>query len=74
MSPDTKRLADAILREWWMVRYYGPRRTAKMRLKRDQAILKLGLTIRYAFNSSDDFETLIAAILDGGHPKDEKPF
>lgn len=74
MDRGTSQHVAAILNDWWMVRHYAMQRTATMRLKRAQAILKLGLTIREAFASSDDFEPLIAAILDGARPREEHHF
>lgn len=71
---ETQALVSEILNHWWMVRHYALQRTATERLRRAQAVQKLGLTIRRAFNSSDDFEVLIAAVLDGGRPRDERPF
>jgi hypothetical protein len=68
MAPDSGELAARILNDWYMVRYYRPG------VRREQAILKLGLTIREAFSSSNDFKSLIAAVLDGGHPHEEQPF
>ncbi len=67
-------LVAAILNDWWMVRHYAPARTPAMRRMRQQAILKLGLTVRNAFNSSDEFEMLLAAVLDGGRPREDHPF
>jgi len=58
---------------WW-VRHYSPPRTAAMRLKRAQAIRRLGLTLREAFNRSDDFETLLTVLVDGLNTKETKPF
>lgn len=74
MAPDTASLVAAILNDWWMVRHHALQRTPDMRLRRAQAIQKLGLTVRHAFNSSDDFESLLAAVMDGGRPRDERPF
>jgi hypothetical protein len=72
---DTDALIAAILNDWWMVRYYNRGgRTEIGSARRKQAILKLGLTIRHAFSSSDDFEALIAAFLDGGRPPERQPF
>jgi hypothetical protein len=69
MAPDTGELAARILNDWYMVRYY-PRG-----VRREQAIIKLGLTIREAFSASNDFKALIAAVLDGGRPREEQqPF
>ena len=68
MAPDTGELVARILNDWYMVRHY------QRGLRRDQAILKLGTTIREAFSSSNDYKTLIAAVLDGGRPRDEQPF
>lgn len=78
MAPDTAHLVAAILNDWWMVRHYS--RGAKMRetshiaQQRRQAIKKLGLTVRHAFTVSEDFEPLLAAVVNGGSQKDEQPF
>lgn len=71
---DTDALVAAILNDWYMVRHYarGGRYSTPSAL-RAQAILKLGLTIRLAFNTSEDFEALIAAILAGGRPQEYEP-
>jgi hypothetical protein len=57
-----------------MVRNYSLERNESQRLRRAQAILKLGLTIREAFASTDDFEPLMAAFLDALRPRESKPF
>jgi hypothetical protein len=68
-------LVAAILNAAWMVRHYARGRgTTPMALRRAQAIQKLGLTVRHALNSSDDFEKILAAVVDGLRPKDEPPF
>ena len=74
MAPDLNALAAAIRNDAWMVLHYSPQRTPAMRLRRSQAILKLGLTVRHAFAVSDDFEPLLAAVVDGLKPRDERPF
>lgn len=74
MAPETHQLEAAILNAWWMVRNYADQRTESRRLRRAQALQLLGLTVRHAFTVSDDFEPLLAAILNGGKPKDERPF
>lgn len=61
--------ADEIRHAAWMVRHYWRNRT-----QRAQAIQRLGLTVREAFNSSDDFETLLVAVVDGLRPTDDRPF
>jgi hypothetical protein len=45
-----------------------------MRLGRAQAIQRLGLAVREAFNSSDDFETLLTALVDGLTNTHKPPF
>lgn len=75
---DTRRTeahVAAILNAWWMVRHYerGGRLTIQ-RLQRQQAIFKLGLTVREAFNACDDFEPLLAAMIEGARPKDGPAF
>lgn len=62
-------LADAIRNDAWLVRYYW-----RNRVRREQAILKLGHTVRHAFSTSDRFEDLLSAILDGLRPQDTRPF
>lgn len=71
MAPDTAQIVAAILNSAWMVRHY---RGARNRLKRSQAILHLGLTVRHGFSVSDDFEALLTAVLDGLRPDREDPF
>jgi len=75
MAPDSAQLVAAILNAAYMVRYYarGGRSTIGREM-RCQAILRLGLTVRGAFDRSDDFEALLAAIVDGLRPKDDTPF
>lgn len=74
MAPEPWQLESAIRNDAWMVLHYAPQRTPAMRLRRAQAILKLGLTIREAFNKTDNFEPLLVAIVDGLRPRDERPF
>ena len=76
MAPDTGELVAQILNDWYIVRHYkrGGRAGGVGRERRQQAVQKLGLTIREAFNRSNDFEALIAAVLDGGRPQDHQPF
>jgi len=71
---ETQRLVAAILNDSWMVRHYALQRTPAMRLRRSQAIIKLGLTIREAFNRCDDFEALLGAIVDGIRPREDAAF
>lgn len=75
MGPDTGRLVADILNAAWMVRHYQRGgRTGIARSQRRQAILKLGLTVREAFNTSEDYETLLAAVVDGLRPVERPPF
>lgn len=67
--------AQAVRNAAYMVRYYG--RGARSRIQRSQrtaAVHALGLTVRQAFNESNDFEPLLAAIVDGLRPREEPPF
>ncbi len=61
-------MVAAIRNDSWRVRYY--RRNS---LYRQQAILKLGLTVKEAFNSSNDYEAILTALLDGLAPQDTLP-
>ena len=78
MAPDSARLVAAILNDAWMVRHYlrGAlhRHNTQQKLRREQAIQKLGLTVRHAFECSNDFEALLAAVVDGLRPQDKPPF
>lgn len=74
-SKSTAAHVAAILNDWYMVRHYARGgRTGIGRLQRQQAIYKLGLTVRHAFTTSDDFEALLAAVVSGGRPNDDPPF
>lgn len=74
-EPSTAALVAAILNAGWMVRHYARGgRTQIHRLERAQAIQRLGLEVRHAFNASDDFEQLLAAVVDALRPRDEPPF
>lgn len=65
----------AIYNAAWMVRNYARGgRTTIQRKERQQAIRQLGLTVRSAFNQSEDFEPLLVAVFDGLSPKDAPPF
>ena len=79
MAPDSGELVARILNDWWLVRYYvRGGRSEIHRKQRDEAILNLGVTIQHAFSACPKtpraYETLIAAVLDGGRPHNEQPF
>lgn len=75
MAPDSAPLVAGILNAAWMVRHYARGgRSRLQRAQRSQAIQQLGLTVRDAFNRSEDFEPLLAALVDGLRPRDEPPF
>jgi hypothetical protein len=75
MAPDSASLVAEILNAGYMVRHYARGgRTSIGRTLRQQAILRMGLTVRDAFNKSDDFEALLAAVADGLRPRDAPPF
>ena len=71
----TQAHVAAILNASYMVRHYARGgRSSLQRTQRSQAIQRLGLTVRDAFNESDDYEPLLAAVVDGLRPKDDPPF
>lgn len=77
MGPDSAKLVAAILNAAWMVRHHrrGWRSgNDRLRQLRDESIRTLGITVRDAFNSSTDYEALLAAVCDGLKPHDEQPF
>ncbi len=74
-ATDVEQLAAEIRNAAWWVRHYrrGRRGTGAMRLQRQQAIQKLGLTVRRAFSASDDFEVLLIALVEALTPRDYEP-
>lgn len=65
----------AILNAAWMVRHYARGgRSSTQREQRDTAIRHLGITVRDAFTQSEDFEALLAAVVDGLRPHNDPPF
>lgn len=79
MAPDNSAdLAATIYQAAYMVRHYsrGSRmaRESLIAQHRSDAIRSLGLAVRHAFNSSEDFEPLLLAVFDGLQTKDATPF
>jgi hypothetical protein len=71
LQADSARAA-AILNAAYYVRYY---RRPVQRAQRAQAIKLLGLTVRQAFNETENFEPLLIAVVDGLRPRPElEPF
>lgn len=62
---ETPEWVSELRHAFWWVRHY---RGARNRLRRQQAILRLGLALREAFNKTEDFEPLLTAILEGLRP------
>jgi len=71
-----KQLVSEILNAAWMVRHYSRGgRTGVGATQREQAILYLGAAVRRAFATSDQYEALLEAIVEGLRPKDHhSPF
>ena len=67
MAPESTGQVHAILNAAWMVRHY-----ARVPRKRAEAIRQLGLVVRQSLNSSEDFEPLLAALVDGLRPKEDR--
>lgn len=53
---------------------YMVRRYSRNKLRRHQAIMKLGATLVFAFSHTQEYEALIAALLDALRPEDRPPF
>ena len=68
-APDTGMYVSLILNDLWMVRHYH-----RNRLRRAQAIRKLGLDLREALNTCHDHEAILRAMYEGMHPNDDVPF
>lgn len=76
MAPDSTGKVAAILNAAWMVRHYArgaTQRNSKLAELRARAIRELGLVVRDALNQSEDYEALLAALVDGLRPRDEAP-
>lgn len=70
----SEQLVAAIMNAAWMVRHHQRGgRSSIGRTQRAQAVQLLGLVVRDAFATSDDFEPLLAAIVDGLRPRAEPP-
>jgi hypothetical protein len=69
-APDPDSLAAEILNAAWLVRHYA---RPMDRTKKIQAVMKLGLVVRNAFNATDDHAPLLIAIVDGLRPRPEEP-
>jgi len=64
-----------ILNAAWLVRHYARGgRSQIQKAPRDKAIKQLGLVVREAFSATEDFEPLLAAIVDGLRPQDQQRF
>jgi len=77
MAPDAAAHIAAILNAAYLVRHYarGARRSSGWLVEqRADALLQLGLACRQAFNSTDDFEPLLQAIVDGLVPHEQPRF
>ena len=75
MAPDTGQLVASILNAAWLVRNYARGGRSEIhKEQRQQAIHDLGLAVRRAFDTSEDFESLLAAVVDGLRPKNDPPF
>lgn len=76
MAPESTQRIAAILNACWWVRHYarGGRMAGRPRELRAEAIQALGLICREAFSTSDDFEPLLRAIVDGLVPHDAPRF
>ena len=72
--PQSEEFVTSIRNITWMVRHYSLQRTRHNRLRRAQAVLKLGLVVREAFARSNDYEALLEALVEGLRPSDKPPF
>jgi len=74
MAPDTAALVAAILNTAWMVRHYARGgRSSILKKERARAIRQMGMMVRDCFNQSEDFEPMLAAVLDGLSPHEYEP-
>lgn len=68
LSTSQEELEAEIRNSAWFVRHYW-----RNRVRREQAIIRLGLAVGHAFTSSQDYEKLLRALLDSLRPKDDEP-
>ncbi len=77
LNATAQHVAEINNAAWW-VRHYrrGGRmqRTSSQAMLRRQAIQRLGLAVREAFNASEDFEPLLVAVFASLSRDDEPPF
>lgn len=69
MRRDVGDLVSTIYNDCYMVRHYE-----RNKLRRHQAIQKLGATLQFAFSQTDEYEPLIQALLEGLRPIDRPKF
>jgi hypothetical protein len=75
MDGGTAGYVAAILNAGYMVRHHARGgRLSISRPERSRAILHMGLVVREAFDHSDDYEALLAAVVDALRPRDDPPF
>jgi hypothetical protein len=75
MDGGTAGYVAAILNAGYMVRHHSRGgRSSISRPERSRAILQLGVVVRDAFTNSDDYEALLAAVVDALRPRDDPPF
>lgn len=74
-SYSTEANVAHILNAAWMVRHYARGgRSCLQRPERTEAIRVLGVIVRDAFVRCNDYEALLAAVVDGLRPRDDPPF
>lgn len=69
MSPDSGMWVSQILNDCYLVRHYW-----RNQVRREQALQRLGLTLREALNNCDDHPRIIRALSEGLHPRDDPRF
>lgn len=79
MGPDMGDLIALINNDTWMVRNYERGGRSQIgRLHREQAILKLWMTLGHVFDvcpkTPKDVEAVLVSLLDGLRPRNDQPF
>ena len=75
MDQDQTRYVAAILNAGYLVRYYARGgRLSIHRQERARAILAMGVAVLDALSHSNDYEAILAAVVDGLRPRNDPPF
>lgn len=79
MAPDTGELHALLNHDTYLIRHYERGGRSQIgRLRREQAIMKLWLTLEHVIKvcpkNPKDIEAMLGTLVDGLRPRNEQPF